>query len=163
MKENSLTSGKVLSSLIKFSLPIMAALFLQSLYGGVDLLIVGKFAETADVSAVSTGSTLMQTVTMVITGLTVGVTVLVGQKIGAKRKDDAGKVIGAGIVLFLLIGAVVSIILVSYLRRFYKLPKRHTQRPAIISACAVSERCLSFSTTLSARYSEALATRKRRL
>ena len=112
MKENSLLSGKVLPALIKFSLPIMAALFLQSLYGGVDLLIVGKFATTADVSAVSTGSTLMQTVTMVITGLTVGVTVLVGQKIGAKRKDDAGKVIGAGIVLFLLLGVVLSIILI---------------------------------------------------
>ncbi len=112
MKENSLLSGKVLPALIKFSLPIMAALFLQSLYGGVDLLIVGKFATTADVSAVSTGSTLMQTVTMVITGLTVGVTVLVGQKIGAKRKDDAGKVIGAGIVLFLLLGIILSVILI---------------------------------------------------
>ncbi len=112
MKENSLLSGKVLPALIKFSLPIMAALFLQSLYGGVDLLIVGKFATTADVSAVSTGSTLMQTVTMVITGLTVGVTVLVGQKIGAKRKDDAGKVIGAGIVLFLILGIILSIILI---------------------------------------------------
>lgn len=110
-KTKDLTSGGVLSSLIKFAIPVFAALFLQSLYGGVDLLIVGQFAETADVSGVSTGSILMQTVTMVITGLSMGITVYVGQKIGEKRTEEAGKAIGSGVALFSLIGIILSCIL----------------------------------------------------
>lgn len=82
------TTGSVLKTLIKFAVPVFAALFLQSLYGGVDLLIVGQFAETADVSGVATGSLVMQTVTMVITGLSMGITVYVGQKIGEKNEEE---------------------------------------------------------------------------
>lgn len=108
---NNFTSGGVLKSLVKFAIPVLAAMFLQSLYGGVDLLIVGQFAETIDVSGVATGSLLMHTATMVITGLSMGITVYVGQRIGEGNKEDAGKGIGAGIVLFVLLGIIMSIAL----------------------------------------------------
>lgn len=87
----SFTSGGVLISLIKFATPVLVAMFLQSLYGAVDLLVVGQFAETIDVSGVATGSLLMQTVTMIITGLTMGVTIYVGQKIGEKKRKKQVK------------------------------------------------------------------------
>ncbi len=108
------TNESVLKSLIKFAIPVLAALFLQSLYGGVDLLVVGQFAETVDVSGVATGSVLMQTVTMVITGLSMGITIYVGQKIGEKNNKEAGKAIGTGIVLFILIGLILSVLLVVF-------------------------------------------------
>lgn len=98
--KKSFTGGGVLGSLIKFTIPVLVAMFLQSLYGAVDLLVVGQFAETVDVSGVATGSLLMQTVTMIITGLSMGVTIYVGQKIGEKNEEEAGKAIGTGIVLF---------------------------------------------------------------
>ncbi len=110
----NITSGGVLSSLIKFAVPVLAAMFLQSLYGGVDLLVVGQFAETADVSGVSTGSLLMQTVTMLITGLAMGITIYVGQKIGEEKSEEAGKAIGSGIALFALIGIIFSLVLVVF-------------------------------------------------
>lgn len=89
MNNKSFTSGGVLSSLIKFAIPVLVAMFLQSLYGAVDLLVVGQFAEIIDVSGVATGSLLMQTVTMIITGLSMGVTIYVGQKIGEKKEEEA--------------------------------------------------------------------------
>lgn len=55
-KEQSFTVGKIMKPLILFALPVLFALFLQAMYGAVDLLIVGKFASSVDVSAVSTGS-----------------------------------------------------------------------------------------------------------
>ncbi len=110
-KQNSITEGNILSSLIRFALPVLAALFLQSLYGGVDLLIVGQFAETTDVSGVATGSTLMHTVTMIVTGLAMGITVLVAQRIGEKKPEAAGKVIGSGICLFAVCAVIMTIIL----------------------------------------------------
>lgn len=68
-RPRSLTEGNIFSSLIRFAVPVLFTLFLQALYGGVDLLVVGQFAQTADVSGVATGSMLLQTVTMVVTGL----------------------------------------------------------------------------------------------
>ena len=97
---NTLTTGKVLPTLLKFAIPVLAAMFLQALYGGADLLIVGQFGTTSDVSGVSTGSMLLHTITNLIIGLTMGITVFVGQKIGEGKNQDAGKAIGTGIVLF---------------------------------------------------------------
>ena len=40
---HSFTQGKILSPLLRFSLPILMALLLQAMYGAADLLIVGQF------------------------------------------------------------------------------------------------------------------------
>lgn len=106
------TEGKIFSPLIRFALPVLLALFLQTMYGAVDLLVVGQFGTSADVSAVSTGSMIMQTVTVVITSLAMGLTVLVGRKIGEDLKEEAGKIIGSGIWLFFGIALVLSVVMV---------------------------------------------------
>lgn len=109
---HNFTEGKIFSPLIRFALPVLLALFLQTMYGAVDLLVVGQFADSADVSAVSTGSMVMQTLTVVITGLAMGLTVFVGRKIGAGQKEEAGRIIGSGIWLFGLIALVLTVIMV---------------------------------------------------
>ena len=50
------TKGPIVRPLLKFSMPILFALFLQALYGAVDLMVVGKFALAQDVSGVAVGS-----------------------------------------------------------------------------------------------------------
>ena len=89
-KTKDFTEGKILPQLLSFAFPVLLALFLQAMYGAVDLLVVGQFASAVDVSAVSTGSQLMHSITTVITGLAMGLTVLVGQRIGEKRPEQAG-------------------------------------------------------------------------
>ncbi len=104
------TKGKILSPLIGFALPILFAVFLQTMYGAVDLLIVGQFSTVAEVSAVSTGSWIMTLVTSAITGLAMGTTILLGRKIGEGRAEEGGRVIGASIVLFAVVGAVITVL-----------------------------------------------------
>ena len=82
---SNFTEGKILSPLLKFMVPILMALFLQTMYGAVDLLIVGQFGNSADVSSVATGSQMMQTITSIVTGLTMGITILKGQKLGERK------------------------------------------------------------------------------
>ena len=101
-REQSFTAGPILGPLVRFALSVLLAMFLQALYGAIDLWVVGKYALAGDVSGVSTGSQIMQTVTMVITGLAMGITVLVGQKIGEGCPEEAGRAIGTGISLFFL-------------------------------------------------------------
>ena len=60
-RNTTFTEGKILQPLILFAMPVLFALFLQAMYVAVDLLVVGKFASSADVSAVSTGSQIMMT------------------------------------------------------------------------------------------------------
>ncbi len=105
------TEGKILSPLIGFALPVLLALFLQAMYGAVDLLVVGRFGTAADVSAVSTGSQIMQTVTFMIEGISMGITVLAGQKIGEGDKAAAGRAIGGGITLFVFIAAAFTAVM----------------------------------------------------
>ncbi len=114
-KTQNFTDGKIFASLIRFALPVLLALFLQAMYGAVDLLIVGHFGgDTADVfvSAVSTGSQIMMTLTIVITGLAMGLTVYVGERIGAGKREEAGEIIGTGISLFAVISLIVTVIMV---------------------------------------------------
>ena len=106
--EQSFTRGPILSTLLKFALPVLLALLLQAMYGAVDLQVVGKFGTAADISAVSTGSQIMQTVTIVITGLAMGITVLLGQKIGEGKPEEAGQAVGSGICLFLVVAVVAT-------------------------------------------------------
>ncbi|PWT26990.1 MATE family efflux transporter [Butyrivibrio fibrisolvens] len=107
--QKNFTEGKILGPLLRFALPVLFALFLQSLYGAVDLMIVGKFAEPADVSGVSTGSQIMMTLTNLVSSLSMGMTVFLGQKIGENKAAEGGKIVANGIILFFIIGIVLTI------------------------------------------------------
>ncbi|MEE0729972.1 MAG: MATE family efflux transporter, partial [Oscillospiraceae bacterium] len=56
----------------------------------------------------STGSQIMQTITSVITGLSMGTTILLGQKIGQKKPEEAGNVIGAGVCIFAVLALFLT-------------------------------------------------------
>ena len=105
---NDFTHGRILSPLLRFMLPVLMAMFLQSMYGAVDLMIVGKFAEPLDVSAVSTGSQIMMTITNLVTSFAMGTTILLGRRIGEGNAGDGGRVIGSSICLFAVIAVLLT-------------------------------------------------------
>lgn len=111
--EHDFTQGAILPALLKFALPVLLALLLQAMYGAVDLQVVGKFGTAADISAVSTGSQVMQTITIVITGLAMGITVLLGQKLGEGRPEEAGRAVGSGICLFAAVALVMTAVMLT--------------------------------------------------
>lgn len=102
------TDGPILTPLLRFAMPVLFAIFLQAMYGAVDLLVVGKFADAADVSAVSTGSQIMMTLTNLMNSLAVGITIFLGQKIGERKAEEGGKIIGSGLALFILLGIFLT-------------------------------------------------------
>ena len=110
-KTTDFTKGPIVSSLLKFSLPILLALFLQALYSAVDLMIVGKYAMAEDVSGVAVGSQIMMTITNLVVSFAMGITIYLGQKIGEGDKKSGSRIIGTGIVIFLAIGLMLSILI----------------------------------------------------
>ncbi|MBQ3303223.1 MAG: MATE family efflux transporter [Clostridia bacterium] len=110
-KANDFTSGGILFPLLRFMLPVFAAMLLQSMYGAVDLMIVGRFAESTDVSAVSTGSQIMMTLTGLVTSFAMGTTILLGRRIGEGNAKAGGRVIGGSICLFGVIAAALTLLI----------------------------------------------------
>ena len=110
-KNINFTEGKIAPSLIKFAIPLMMALVLQALYGTVDLIIVGYFGdpESISVSAVAQGSQIMHMVTVLVTGLTMGMTVKIGQYVGANDYKKLADTIGSAIYLFGIIIVLITV------------------------------------------------------
>lgn len=111
-KENTFLEGPILPPLMKFALPILLAMFLQATYGAVDLWVVGKYAEPADVSAVATGSQTMLIITGIIMGLSMGTTILLARRVGEYDDEGAADVIGSTIWIFTALSIFLSIIMI---------------------------------------------------
>ena len=95
-------------------LPVLGALVLQAAYGAVDLLVVGRFGSTEGLSAVSTGSQVLNLVTFVVTQLAMGVTVLIARYLGEKREEVIGSVMGGALAVFAVLSVVLFVLLVVF-------------------------------------------------
>lgn len=110
------TQGSILKKLVLFMLPVLGALILQAAYGAVDLLVVGRFGSTSGLSAVSTGSQVLNLVTFVVIQFAMGITVLIARYLGEKKPQQIGAVIGGAVVVFALISIGLFIIMVCFAR-----------------------------------------------
>lgn len=108
------TQGSILKKLVAFMLPVLGALILQAAYGAVDLLVVGRFGSTAGLSAVSTGSQVLNLVTFVVIQLAMGVTVLIARYLGEKRPEQIGAVVGGAAIVFALIAVGLFVVMVCF-------------------------------------------------
>ncbi len=114
--KNNFTEGSILQKLVPFMLPILGALVLQAAYGAVDLLVVGRFGSTTGLSAVSTGSQVLNLVTFVVTQFAMGVTVLIARYLGEGKAHRIARIIGGAAVVFGLLSVALFILMVSWAR-----------------------------------------------
>lgn len=110
-QEHDLTQGSLVKTVVVFAIPFLLANLIQAFYGAADLMVVGWYCERDAVAAVSTGTQVTQIITSLITGLTLGSTVLVGNYTGQKRPEEVKKTIGTSFCLFAGTGAVLSVLL----------------------------------------------------
>lgn len=113
-EKSDFTQGSILKKLIPFMIPILGALVLQAAYGAVDLLVVGRFGSTAGLSAVSTGSQILNLVTFGITQLAMGITVLIARYIGEKSTGQIGELLGGAVTVFAIVSAVLFVVMVFF-------------------------------------------------
>ena len=105
-----LTSGKPMSLIIGFALPLLVGMLFQQFYSLVDTMIVGKFLGVNALAAVgSTGS-----VNFLINGFCMGVcngfAIPVAQRFGAEDYSSLRKFVGNGIWLSVVFAAVMTVI-----------------------------------------------------
>ncbi len=103
-----LTTGSVFKTILYFSLPYLLSYFLQTLYGMADLFIIGQYCGVESTTAVSIGSQVMHMLTVMIVGLAMGSTVMIGRAVGAKEKDKVNQAVGNTAVLFMTLSVVCT-------------------------------------------------------
>lgn len=106
-----LTQGSIPWTLCRFAIPFLVANILQALYGAVDLLVVGLYLDAASVAAVSTGTQVTQIITSLVSGLTLGSTILVGKYIGRREEKHVTQVIGTSLSIFALFALLLTILM----------------------------------------------------
>ena len=130
--QNDLTRGSVFNTIVRFSLPYFAAYFLQTFYGLADLFITGQFNGADAITAVSGGSQIMHFVTVVIVGLSVGATVMIGHAVGMKSRsvrsqaqsksdERIGRIIGNTVTVFTAAALVMTLVLLFSARMIIRI------------------------------------------
>ena len=111
MKEYNLTEGSILKTLLIFAVPFFGANILQSLYGAADMFVVGRYCSAASVAAVSTGTQVTQIITSLVTGLTLGSTILSGQYAGSRQYEAVKGIIGTTLTIFAAVALVLTAVM----------------------------------------------------
>jgi len=146
-KDNLLTEGNVLSVLLRFSVPFLIANIIQALYGAVDLMVIGRYCSPQSVAAVSTGTQVTQIITSLITGLTLGGTILVGKYTGMRKEEETKKTIGTAFSAFIIVGLVLTLIFIALAGPILSALKTPTESFAlakeyvVVCACGILFNC----------------------
>lgn len=111
-----ITEDKVFKTIVRFSIPFLLSYFLQTLYGMADMYIIGKFNGMECTNAVSIGSQVMHMVTVMIVGLAMGTTVIVGRAVGGGDEKEVRKGIGNTASLFLIVSLLLMVILLCFVK-----------------------------------------------
>ena len=104
--EQDLTQGSVTRKLVRYALPLVASSLLQAIYSITDIIIAGHYIGDVGISAINNASIIMNMLTQLAIGLTVGGNVLVGQYFGSgdheNRRKAAGNMLTVGLIAGLL-------------------------------------------------------------
>lgn len=138
---NDLTKGNVTKTLMRFTLPFLLANVLHTLYGIVDLYIVGQYADATQISAVSIGTGVMMLFNCLLMGLSTGGTVAVGQMSGSRREKDLNETVSTIFTIIPLISVgmlVIGIALrVPFLRLLNCPEEAFSSADAYLSICLI--------------------------
>lgn len=105
-----MTDGPILKQMLSFALPLMCSGILQILFNAADVVVVGKFAGDSSLAAVGSNSALINLITNLFIGLSVGANVVVAQYYGAKQTEDVVKSVHTSICLGLISGVFLTVI-----------------------------------------------------
>lgn len=122
-KSNSvdMVNGSLWGKILKFSALYMLTALLQELYSAADVIIVGNFAGDAALAGVGTCTVIVNFFINFILGLSAGATIVLGQAIGARNKEEISKVTHTSIATAIVCGFAVTLICQVFYRQLLNM------------------------------------------
>ena len=108
--EIDMCNGPILKKMLLFALPLMLSSILQLLFNAADIVVVGRFAGDDSLAAVGSTSSLINLLTNLFIGLSVGSNVLVARYFGARKKEELQDTVHTAMTLSLIGGAMLTVI-----------------------------------------------------
>ena len=108
--EIDMCSGPIFKKVVLFAFPLMISGILQLLYNAADIIVVGQFSSSDAMAAVGSTSSLINLLTNVFIGLSIGVSVLISKFYGAGQQKDIFETVHTAIGLSLICGVLVGIL-----------------------------------------------------
>lgn len=103
-------SGSIFRKMLIFALPLMCSSILQLLFNAADIVVVGRFAGDNALAAVGSTSSLINLLTNLFVGLSIGTNVLTAQYFGAKKDQDLKETVHTSMLLSVYSGIILTII-----------------------------------------------------
>lgn len=110
--------GSILNKLLLFSLPLIASSVLQLFFNAADVIVVGQFAGDNSLAAVGSNGSIINLLTNVFMGLSIGANVLVARYFAAKQEDDLRKTVHTAMTVSVLCGVILAAIGVLAAKQF---------------------------------------------
>lgn len=108
--EMDMCSGPILRKMLMFALPLMLSSILQLLFNAADIVVVGKFAGDNSLAAVGSNTALINLLTNLFIGLSIGANVVAARHYGAKAWDDLRRTVHTAMLLSMLSGALLLVL-----------------------------------------------------
>lgn len=105
--EIDMCNGPLFPKILAFSIPLMLSGVLQLLFNAADMIVVGRFAGNTALAAVGANAALINLLTNLFIGFSIGANVLVAQYYGAGKERDMSDTVHSAIVLSLLCGGIL--------------------------------------------------------
>ncbi len=103
-------SGSILKKMLLFALPLMLSGILQLLFNAADVAVVGRFAGDESLAAVGSTTSLINLLTNLFIGLSIGTNVLVARYFGAGQERELSETVHTSLVISAISGIVLTII-----------------------------------------------------
>lgn len=105
-----MVNGPILRTMILFAVPLMCSSILQLLFNAADTVVVGQFAGKTALAAVGSNGALINLLTNLFIGLSVGTNVLIAKAVGAKDTEHTGKIVHTSLVIGFFGGIILMIV-----------------------------------------------------
>lgn len=103
-------SGSILKKMLLFTLPLMLSSILQLLFNAADVVVVGKFAGDNSLAAVGSTTALINLLTNLFIGLSVGANVTAARFFGGKSEQELSRTVHTSIALSIVSGFALTAI-----------------------------------------------------
>lgn len=108
--EIDMCNGSILKKMLLFALPLMLSGILQLLFNAADTIVVGRFAGDNSLAAVGSNGSIINLLTNLFIGLSVGANVVTARFYGAKQKDELKETIHTAMLISVISGIILTVI-----------------------------------------------------
>jgi len=108
--KKDLTNGNLNKQIIFFAVPVVISNLFQAFYNAVDMYFAGKYIGTSGTVAVAVSGPVMNILFMAVSGMGLGVTILIGSLVGRNDTERIKKTANTAITMFIAFAVIITVL-----------------------------------------------------